>query len=137
MAAQSAVELKSLADIIAKLEGTSSLKVNLEHNVHLVRMEPGRIEIRTTPKAPTTLSGDLSQKLFQLTGVRWTVTISREQGQPTLADQKRATKAEHHERAAQEPLVRAVLDRFPGAEIVKVHQIADEDVAQAMPDDDA
>ncbi|HWD27026.1 MAG TPA: DNA polymerase III subunit gamma/tau [Rhizomicrobium sp.] len=137
MAAQPSVELKSLADIVAKLEGTSSLKVNLEHNVHLVRMEPGRIEIRPTPKAPTTLSGDLSQKLFALTGVRWTVTISREQGAPTLAEQKRTTKAEHFERVAQEPLVRAVLDRFPGAEITKVHQIADEDVAQAMPDDDA
>jgi DNA polymerase III subunit gamma/tau len=136
-AAQPKIELKSLADIVAKLEGTSSLKVNLEHNVHLVRMEPGRIEIRPTPKAPTTLSSDLAQKLLQLTGVRWTVSVSREDGQPTLAEQKRATKAEHHERAAQEPLVRAVLDRFPGAEIVKVHQIADEDVAQPMPEDDA
>jgi len=137
MAAQHAIELKSLADIVAQLEGTSSLKVNLEHNVHLVRMEQGRIEIRPTPKAPTTLSGDLSQKLFQLTGVRWTVTISREEGQPTLADQKRAAKAAKFESVTQEPLVRAVLDRFPGAEIKEVRRIADDEVAAPMPDDDA
>ncbi|MEJ0042509.1 MAG: hypothetical protein WDM81_09955 [Rhizomicrobium sp.] len=111
------VQLRSLQDVIALLEPTSSLKVNLEHNVHLVHMEQGRIEIRPTPKAPTTLAGDLSQKLFALTGQRWSISISREAGQPTLAEQKRDAKAAKFESVTQEPLVRAVLDRFPGAEI--------------------
>jgi DNA polymerase-3 subunit gamma/tau len=137
MSAAPQIELRTLTDIIAKLEGVSKLKVDLEHNVHLVRMEPGRLEIRPTSRAPATLAGDLSQKLFALTGTRWTVSISREDGAPTLAEQKRNAKAVDHERAAQEPLVRAVLDRFPGAEILKVHKIADEDIAVAMPEDDS
>jgi len=137
MAAAPKIELRSLADIVALLEPTSSLKVNLEHNVHLVRMEPGRIEIRPTPKAPTTLAGDLSQKLFALTGARWSISISRETGHPTLAEQRRDAKAAKFESVTQEPLVRAVLDRFPGAEIKEVRRLADEDVAAPTPEDDA
>jgi DNA polymerase-3 subunit gamma/tau len=127
MSAAPQVQLRSLEDIIALLEPTSTLKVNIEHNVHLVRLEQGRLEIRPTPKAPTTLAGDLSQKLFALTGQRWSVSISREQGQPTLAEQKKSAKAAHFERAAQEPLVRDILDRFPGAEITHIRAIADDD----------
>ncbi|MEI9990734.1 MAG: DNA polymerase III subunit gamma/tau [Rhizomicrobium sp.] len=130
------VQLRSLQDVIALLEPTSSLKVNLEHNVHLVHMEQGRIEIRPTPKAPTTLAGDLSQKLFALTGQRWSISISREAGQPTLAEQKRDAKAAKFQSVTQEPLVRAVLDRFPGAEIKEVRRIADEDIAAPTPEDD-
>ena len=137
LAAAPQVHLRSLQDIIALLEPTSSLKVNLEHNVHLVSLEQGRIEIRPTPRAPTTLAGDLSQKLFTLTGLRWSVTISREMGQPTLAEQKRDARAAKFESVTQEPLVRAVLDRFPGAEIKEVRRIADEDVAAPLPEDES
>jgi DNA polymerase-3 subunit gamma/tau len=137
MSAAPAVQLRSLEDIVALLETTSSLKVNLEHNVHLVRMVQGRIEIRTTPRAPTTLASDLSQKLLSLTGQRWSVSIVREGGGPTLAEQKKVAKAAKFESATQEPLVRAVLDRFPGAEIKEVRRIADDDIAVAMPDDES
>ena len=34
----------------------------------------------------------------------------------------------------QAPMVRAVLDRFPGAEIVAVRDVAADDIAPAMPD---
>jgi DNA polymerase-3 subunit gamma/tau len=137
MSAAPAVQLRSLEDIVALLEPTSSLKVNLEHNVHLVRMEQGRIEIRPTAKAPATLAGDLAQKLLSLTGQRWSVSIVRDTGAPTLAERKNSAKAAKFESAAQEPMVRAVLDRFPGAEILHVRTIADEDITPAMPDDES
>ena len=54
------------------------------------------------------------------TGVRWTVSISNEAGAPTLAEQKKSAKAARIESVMQAPMVRAVLDRFPGAEIVAV-----------------
>jgi DNA polymerase-3 subunit gamma/tau len=53
----------------------------------------------------------------------------REGGEPTLSEQKRVQHAAKIEAVAQEPLVRAVLDRFPGAEIVGVHDRAEEEVA--------
>ena len=128
--------IRSLEDVVALCEPRSELRVNLEHNVHLVRLEPGRIEIRPTPRAPRSLANDLQAKLTSATGERWTVSIASQGGAPTLADQKLAAKTARHEAAAQEPMVRAVLDRFPGAEIVAVRDVASEEIAPAMPDKD-
>ena len=90
---------------------------------------------RPSPAAPRTLAGDLQQKLNAWTGLRWSVSIAREGGAPTLAEQRKAAKAARMESVAQEPMVRAVLDRFPGAEIVAVRDVAPEDVAAPMPDE--
>ena len=68
---------------------------------------------------------------------RWTVSIASQGGAPTLAEQKQAAKTARFEAVAQEPLVRAVLDRFPGAEIVAVRDVAQEDVAAPMPESDS
>jgi DNA polymerase-3 subunit gamma/tau len=129
--------LRTLEDIAALAQANNApvLKVHLENDVHLVSLEPGRLEFRPSARAPKTLAGDLAQKLKDWTGTRWVVTLAREGGAPTLAEQKRAAKAARHERVLQEPLVRAVLDRFPGAEIVAVRDVAPEEVAAPMPED--
>ncbi|HVV66211.1 MAG TPA: DNA polymerase III subunit gamma/tau [Rhizomicrobium sp.] len=116
------VRLRALEDIVALAaqNGASVLKVHLENDVHLVRLEPGQIEFRPSPRAPRTLASDLAQKLKDWTGQRWVVSVAREGGGPTIAEQKRSAKAARMESVMQEPLVRAVLDRFPGAEIVAV-----------------
>jgi len=133
MQASTAPFIRSLEDIVALTEPTSSLRVNLQNNLHLIHLEQGKIEFRPTDKAPSTLAGDLSQFLKQKTGTRWVVTVAREGGAPTLAEAKRSAKAARLEAVAQEPLVRAVLDRFPGAEITKVFDPAAEE-AQAAAD---
>lgn len=128
--------LRTLEDVVALCEPRSELRVNLEHNVHLVRLEPGLIEIRPTPRAPRTLASDLQTKLRAATGQSWMVSIASQGGAPTLAEQKQMAKVARFEAVAQEPLVRAVLDRFPGAEIVAVRDVASEEIAPAMPDKD-
>ncbi len=129
--------IRTLQDVVALCEPRSELRVNLEHNVHLVHLEPGRIEIRPTPRAPRTLANDLQAKLRAATGERWTVSIASQGGAPTLVEQKQAAKTARFEAVAQEPMVRAVLDRFPGAEIVAVRDVIAEDIAPAMPDSDS
>jgi DNA polymerase-3 subunit gamma/tau len=129
--------VRNLEDIVALCEPRSELRVNLEHNVHLVHLEPGRIEIRPTARAPRTLANDLQTKLRAATGERWTVSIANQGGAPTLAEQKQAAKSARFEAVAQEPMVRAVLDRFPGAEIVAVRDVASEDIAPSMPESDS
>ena len=123
--------LHSLAEIadLAGLKGAAVLKVQIENHMHLVRLETGQIEFRPGPGAPRTLASDLAQKLKEWTRFRWVVTLAREGGEPTLAEQKKAARAEKLEMVAQEPLVRAVLDRFPGAEIVAVRERGDRDIA--------
>ena len=121
-APQETLNLHSLSELaaLAAEKGASILKVQIENHMHLVRLEPGQIEFRPAPGAPRTLAGDLAQKLKEWTGMRWVVTVAAEGGAPTLAEQKKARHAQTLERVAQEPMVRAVLDRFPGAEIVAV-----------------
>jgi DNA polymerase-3 subunit gamma/tau len=116
--------LRSLEDLaeLARSRGAPVLKVNIENDIHLVRLEPGQLEFRPSAKAPRSLSADLTQKLREWTGTRWMVTVAREGGAPTLAEQKRAARDAAFDRVRQEPLVRAVLDRFPGAEIIAVRQ---------------
>jgi DNA polymerase-3 subunit gamma/tau len=135
---ESAPALRSLEDIAALAAANQApiLRVHIENDIHLVHLEPGRIEFRPSARAPRTLAGDLQQKLKDWTGQRWSVSIASEGGAPTLAEQKKSAKAARFESVMQEPMVRAVLDRFPGAEIVAVRDIAQEDVALPMPEKD-
>ena len=134
--ASAAPVLRTLEDVVAlaAANGASILKVNLENDVHLVRLEQGQIEFRPSPRAPSSLAGDLKQKLKDWTGIPWSVSIAREGGAPTLAEQKRSAKSARLESVAQQPLVRAVLDRFPGAEIVAVRDAAVEEVVVETPE---
>jgi DNA polymerase-3 subunit gamma/tau len=139
MSAAPDILLRSLEDIaaLAQAKGSPVLKVHIENDMHLVHIEPGKIEFRPGIRAPRTLAGDLSQKLKDWTGVRWSVSIAREGGAPTLAEQKRDARAAKFESVTQEPLVRAVLDRFPGAEIKEVRRVAEDEIAPSIPDDDS
>jgi DNA polymerase-3 subunit gamma/tau len=139
MAAANATVLRTLEDVVAlAVENRASvLKVHLENDVHLVRLEPGIIEFRPGPRAPNTLAGDLKQKLKEWTGASWTVGIAREGGAPTIAEQRKSAKAARMESVMQVPLVRAVLDRFPGSEIVAVRDASVPDVAAPALEDDA
>jgi len=128
--------MRGLEDIalLAAKNGAPVLKVHIENDMHLVKLEAGHLEFRPSPRAPRSLAGDLQQKLRDWTGARWTVSISNQPGQPTLAEQKRNAKAARIESVMQAPLVRAVLDRFPGAEIVAVRDVEAQEVAPPAPD---
>ncbi|MDQ0467936.1 DNA polymerase III subunit gamma/tau [Labrys wisconsinensis] len=100
------------------------LKLALERFVRLVAFEDGRIDIALEAGAPATLVNDLSRKLSDWTERRWLVVISGERGAPTLREQAEARQAEVLTGVRADPLVRAVLERFPGAQIVDVRDNA-------------
>ena len=93
---------------------------NLLHAVHLVRFAPGVIELRPQPSAPRDLAPRLAKLLLDVTGERWTIALSREPGEPTLSEQGTAADGARRASAAEHPLVRAILDAFPGATIATV-----------------
>jgi len=95
-------------------------KAVLERDVRLVRFENGHLEFALEPNASKALIGDLGRKLQDWTGRRWAVVISAEQGQPTVKTQNDARQAERERGVQADPLVQAVLQKFPGAQIVKV-----------------
>jgi DNA polymerase-3 subunit gamma/tau len=128
--------LRALEDIaaLAGQRGAQVLKVHIENDMHLVSLEPGRIEFRPSSRAPRTLAADLAQKLKEWTGIRWVVTVAREGGAATLGDSKKAAHAAKLEAVAQDPMVRAVLDRFPGSEIVHVREKMEDDAPPVTDD---
>jgi DNA polymerase-3 subunit gamma/tau len=95
----------------------------LEADMRLVRIEDGRLEIALEPNASRMLVNDLSRKLEQWTGRRWTVIVSNEAGQPTLRSQSLAEKSQRERAAEADPRVQEVLARFPGAKVVEVRRL--------------
>ena len=102
----------------------------LRQAVHLVRFAPPVIELHPEPSAPRDLAARLAAVLHEATGVRWTVALSQGPGEPTLAEQDAATDAAQLEQAARHPLVRAILEAFPGARLGPVEA---EDAVPAAP----
>ena len=129
--APSGPALASFRDVVALVAERRELVLGgmLRHAVHLVRFAPPVIELRPEPSAPRDLASRLAAVLHEATGVRWTVALSQVPGEPTLAEQDAATGAAHLEQAARHPLVRAILDAFPGARLGP----AEEEAAPAVP----
>ncbi len=101
-------------------------KSAMEADMRLVRIEDGRLEIALEPNASRGLVNDLSRKLEQWTGRRWTVIVSNEAGQPTVRSQNLAEKSAREKAAEADPRVREVLARFPGAKVIEVRRLAAE-----------
>ena len=99
-----------------------AVKLALERDLRLVRCEDGRLEIALEPTAAKTLVNDLARKFSQWTNRRWMVVVSAEEGQPTVRSQNDARQAALKTGVRGDPLVQAVLARFPGAEIVDVRE---------------
>ncbi|HVJ44557.1 MAG TPA: DNA polymerase III subunit gamma/tau [Dongiaceae bacterium] len=99
------------------------LHAHLQKDVHLVRFEAGLIEFRPSPQAPRDLAARIGAKLLDWTGKRWMITVSGDQGAATLREQAAARVAAAKEEAARHPLVRTILQAFPGAQIDEVRDL--------------
>ena len=124
-AAQPHMVLASFAEVIKLVADKRDvrLKQQLEGDMHLVRCEDGRLDFRPTRTAPPTLAGDLQKKLTDWTGRRWVVTISSEEGEPTVRERLAAEQADRERGVLAHPSVQAVLAKFPGAEIIAVRPL--------------
>ena len=96
------------------------MKSALERDVRLVRIEDGKLEVALEPSARKTLVNDLSRKISEWTGRRWMVVVSAEEGAATVSSQNAAKRDALEQGVRADPLVQAVLAKFPGAEIVGV-----------------
>jgi DNA polymerase III subunit gamma/tau len=123
-----AIRLTSFPQLVALAGQQRDLltKAALESDMRLVRFEDGRLEVALEPNASRTLINDLSRKLEQWTGRRWTVIVSNEAGQPTIRSQNEAAQNQRERAAEADPRVQEVLARFPGAKIIEVRRLAPE-----------
>jgi DNA polymerase-3 subunit gamma/tau len=131
--ANAVVAVSSFQDVIDLAETRTEYRLlsHLVTNVHLVHMEPRRIDLRLNDRAPPRLPQLLSSFLSEATGETWLVSPSTNPGDPTIQEQQKTAAAQRRGEAEQHPLVRAVLDQFPGAEIREVRDIVPPDAADA------
>ncbi len=113
------------------------LLVEVETGIRLVSYSPGRIEFQPTDKAPHDLAQRLGQRLQGWTGARWAVTLVNEGGATTIAEVRDADQLALEQKALEHPLVKAVLETFPGAKITKIttpKEIEETAAAEALPE---
>lgn len=131
--------LRRFEDVVALADSRRDigLKMALERSIHLVRFEEGHIEFRLADGGRQSIANDLARALDAWTGRRWIVALSKEPGEPTLESRSRAALEVRHQDAAAHPLVREVLSRFPGAQIVDVRDKTAEPLAPPAPTGEA
>jgi DNA polymerase-3 subunit gamma/tau len=113
------------------------LMVEVEGCIRLAAYQPGRIEFTPTDNAPADLAQRLGSALQRWTGNRWGVSVVNGSDAPTIAETRDAAELAIKAEAAEHPLVKAVLDAFPGATIEEVRtpdQLAAEAEAEALPE---
>jgi DNA polymerase III subunit gamma/tau len=113
---------EALVDLAAQNRDIQ-LKLALERDIRLVRFEEGSIEFSLAPGASPQLAQLLTRRLQEWTGSRWMVVISNRTGAPSLKEQADAAAESAAVGVRADPLVRRVLDYFPGAQIVSVRTL--------------
>jgi DNA polymerase-3 subunit gamma/tau len=122
------VQLARFEDLVALAQTNRDiqLKIALERDVRLVRFERGTLEFALAPGGSPQLAQNLMRRLQEWTGERWMVALSSRDGAPTLREQMDARDRDRATGVRADPLVRSVLEQFPGAEIVSVRSLAPE-----------
>jgi len=117
---------KSLREIAALAEERREpiLSAWLRTEVRPIRVAAGAVEINCGRSPDGKMLTLLQERLEQWTGERWMIALSEDGGEPTLDEQDRAAQEAADRAAMDHPLVRQVLDAFPGARVRKVHRPA-------------
>jgi DNA polymerase III subunit gamma/tau len=110
-----ALALKTFTDVVALFETKREilLAAQLMRGVRLVRFEQGRIEFNPEKGAPQDLAGQVGKLLTHWTGQRWMVSVVNAAGDKTLYEQA-------EDKAKADPLVKSLMDAFPGAKIDRI-----------------
>ena len=100
------------------------LKHALETDIRPISFEAGRMEIALTGKADPAIVTTLGERLKLWTGRTWMISISSEHHDaPTIRETRELAKRGAFDEARADPLVQAVLEAFPGAEVANVTEL--------------
>ena len=97
------------------------LKYELEKNVNLVHFENNRIEISFNDNLDKNFIKDLSLKLFEWTGDRWIITLSKTKGELSIKDKQKNQKIENINIAKQSKIYKNLIEKFPDADLIDVN----------------
>jgi DNA polymerase III subunit gamma/tau len=115
------LEFIGLVDLFRQ-EKRIPLAVILSDRVQLISYKPGKLEIKLLEGVPPTFAMDFKQCLKEWTGIDWQLILSQTMGQTSLRDQDLAHKQALKDEASVDPMVVALLEIFPSAEILQVRE---------------
>jgi DNA polymerase-3 subunit gamma/tau len=121
-AAEAAPNLQSFADVLALIEKKRdiALRLDVERYVRPVSFRPGAIEFEPAPGAPSNLAQRLVAKLKEWTGQPWLIAAQGGGGAESLWERQKREEREVRGQVEQDPFVKAVMQAFPGAEIISI-----------------
>ncbi|MQY42442.1 DNA polymerase III subunit gamma/tau [Epibacterium sp. SM1969] len=113
------------------------LLVEVEGGIRLAAYQPGRIEFTPSASAPRDLAARLGTALQNWTGNRWVVSIVDGCDAKTITEVRDAADNALKAKAIAHPLVQAVLENFPKANIKRIRtpeELEAEVQADALPE---
>ena len=105
---------------ICSLKKEIKLKYELEKNVNLVSFENQRIEISFNEDLDKEFIKDLSTKLYEWTGSRWIITLSKNKGEPSKKEKETNKKKDLIEESKNSLIYKNIMEKFPDAELLDV-----------------
>ena len=110
------------------------VKLALEGSMRPISFEQGRIEVALLDGTDPGIIATLSARLQAWTGERWLIMVSSKppEGLTVRQETEKRTQA-HHAAAHEDPLVKAILETFPGAKVVNVKVRDDAAVVDDVP----
>ena len=116
------IQIKSFDELIevCNKKKEIQLKYELENNVNLVSFEKNRIEISFNDNLSKDFLKIISSKLFDWTGERWIITLSKKTGQLTKKETKTKNKNDSLEVAKQTATYKKIKEIFSDAELIDV-----------------
>ena len=114
--------IRSFDDLLdtCSLKKEAKLKYELEKNINLVSFENHRIEISFNENLDKEFVKILSLKLYEWTGDRWIITLSKKKGEPSKKEKDKEIKKTNIENAKNNSFYQKVLETFSDAELIDV-----------------
>ena len=118
------IEIKTFDELIKLCEEKKELtiKYELENNLRLVSFKDQKIEISFDSSLDKMFVKELSARLLDWTKKRWIIAFSKENGLPTLKEQKIKSRKELLKREFDSDLSKEIKKMFPDAEFFKLKE---------------
>ncbi len=116
------LQIKSFSDLInlAEKNKEMELKYDLERNVRLINFEDGKMDINFNENLNKNFIKKLSQSLYNWTGKRWIISLSKAQNSKTYHQKKNDAKEEILAKEKNSETYKKISKSFPDAMLIDV-----------------
>ena len=98
------------------------LKYDLEKNVRLVKFIDGKIDITFNENLGKNFVRNLAEKLFEWTGKRWVITLTKEMGQKTFSEIREINRNKLLENEKKSEIYKKFKNVFSDGELIEVEK---------------